>query len=205
MTYADFSSPINHTTPVRWLPASGSADVNIDSFVLNNVENCFKSQSVTLSASLISVDFSDVDKNYVDTSGFVELPIVVDTDLSLDKTFLVRLSSSTLNYTETVPAQAGTTPFSVPVGPRDYTVQVSNFVQDANFLSFGGCADMTPGNQADFVAARASSVFKYAGNDGADDPGTWLNDDPATTRTIDLAQAIEDELGDGSPVVPVMI
>ncbi|KAN0079542.1 hypothetical protein V8E54_004756 [Elaphomyces granulatus] len=74
-----------------------------------------------------------------------------------------------------------------------------------SFLSFGGCADMTANNQADFVAARASSVFKYAGDNGAGDAGGYLDKDDATKKTIELARAVEQELGDGNPVLPVMI
>ncbi|KAM4055802.1 hypothetical protein HRG_008347 [Hirsutella rhossiliensis] len=73
------------------------------------------------------------------------------------------------------------------------------------FLSFGGFTDLTEGNQADFASARASSVFRYAGIDGAGDGGQYLTDDPATTRTIGLARAVEKELGSGNPVVPVMV
>ncbi|CAB3746588.1 hypothetical protein [Paraburkholderia humisilvae] len=73
-----------------------------------------------------------------------------------------------------------------------------------SYLSFGGCADLTPTNQDDFVSARASSVFKYAGNDGAGDANTYLTDDPATTSTIDLARGVEAGLN-GQPVLPVMI
>ncbi|MDE1183078.1 hypothetical protein [Paraburkholderia sp.] len=73
------------------------------------------------------------------------------------------------------------------------------------YLSFGGCADLTPGNAADFVSARASSVFKYAGNDGAGDANVYLSDDPATTTTINLARSIESQLGNVQPVLPVLI
>ena len=74
-----------------------------------------------------------------------------------------------------------------------------------DFLSFGGCADLTPGNAADFVAARASSLFKYAGFDGAGDPGQYLPDDAQTTRTIQLAREVERLIGGGHKVLPVII
>ncbi|WP_187645264.1 hypothetical protein [Cupriavidus campinensis] len=74
-----------------------------------------------------------------------------------------------------------------------------------DFLSFGGCADLTPGNAVDFVAARASSVFKYAGFDGAGDPGQYLSDDAQTTRTILLARDVEKQIGGGHKVLPVMV
>lgn len=73
------------------------------------------------------------------------------------------------------------------------------------FLSFGGLADMTTTNTADCAAARVSSIFKYAGNDGAGDATAFLQDDPATTRTITIARAIEEQLADNQNVLPVMI
>ncbi|WP_454766664.1 hypothetical protein [Cupriavidus campinensis] len=74
-----------------------------------------------------------------------------------------------------------------------------------DFLSFGGCADLTPGNQADFVAARASSVFKYAGFDGAGDANQYLTQDNQTTATILLARNVEQQIGGGHQVLPVMV
>lgn len=70
-------------------------------------------------------------------------------------------------------------------------------------LSFGGCTDTSTGQVPDFVAAGASSVFKYAGSDGAGDPGYVLADDPATTNTIMRARDVERSLG--RSVMPVMI
>ncbi|MFC0397720.1 hypothetical protein [Paraburkholderia rhizosphaerae] len=108
-------------------------------------------------------------------------------------------------YTVDTPAElvvTGATP-----APLEVSIQASANLNVPGFppyLSFGGCADLTPGNQADFVSARASSVFKYAGNDGAGDPNTYLTNDPATTTTINLARSIETALG-GQPVLPVMI
>ena len=45
------------------------------------------------------------------------------------------------------------------------------------------------------MTARVSSLFKYAGNDGAGDAGKILKDDPATTKTVALASTVEAELG----------
>lgn len=72
-----------------------------------------------------------------------------------------------------------------------------------NFLSFGGITDLTSGNEADFVKARASSIFKYAGVDGAGDPGQYLSKDSATVNTIILAYKVGQQLG--QPVLPVLI
>lgn len=74
-----------------------------------------------------------------------------------------------------------------------------------DFLSFGGCADLTPGNAADFAAARASSVFKYAGFDGAGDAGQYLTSDNQTTATILLARDVEQRVGGGHRVLPVIV
>lgn len=74
-----------------------------------------------------------------------------------------------------------------------------------DFLSFGGCANLTPGNAADFVAARASSVFKYAGFDGAGDANVYLTSDNQTTATILLARDVEKQIGGGHQVLPVIV
>ncbi|KAB8222576.1 hypothetical protein BDV33DRAFT_201279 [Aspergillus novoparasiticus] len=88
---------------------------------------------------------------------------------------------------------------SVRSGPNLY---VPGFPK---FLSFGGCADMQSTNLDDFAAARASSVFKYAGEGGNGDPTEYLEDDQATRKTITLARDVEKKLADGNPVLPVMI
>ena len=74
-----------------------------------------------------------------------------------------------------------------------------------DFLSFGGLTDLSETSEKDFTTAKASSLFKYAGTDGAGDPGTYLDDDLATTRTIKLAKSVEDDIGGGHTVLPVMV
>ncbi|OAQ62565.1 carbohydrate binding domain-containingprotein [Purpureocillium lilacinum] len=241
---ADCTSPVNKTTKLRRLPQEGTADVNIDAIVLNNVRYSFETQTLQLSNKLFQLSYTEdnLKQTPIDTTGFVKLPITVSTDVSLPSTIAVRLVSPTATYTQTVQAQAGTTEFAVPVAPDSYQVTAPGFLNDGtvyfvngpssldvcsdgstilnltftkganllvrgfpDFLSFGGCTDLTPGNQADFVAARASSIFKYAGVDGAGDPGSNLPDDPATKQTIALARKIEAELADGNHVLPVMI
>ncbi|KAK3307829.1 putative hydroxymethyltransferase [Chaetomium strumarium] len=241
---ATFSSPINHTTSLRRLPSTGTAAINVGTITLNNVEYSFPTRSQPLSPSLLTVSFSEQDaqKKKVEEAGFVQLPIVMDSAVTLDRTILVRLSSATLGYTQTVKAAPGTTSFACNVGPGKYTVHTASFVQDGvvyfvdadetltvasngttklhvhlkkgpglhvrgipDFLSFGGCANLTPTNLDDFVAARASSVFKYAGIDGAGDGGVYLPDDTQTKATIQLARSIETKLADGNPVLPVMV
>ncbi|KAM4054866.1 hypothetical protein HRG_014932 [Hirsutella rhossiliensis] len=243
-TLAEFTSPGDYTTALRWLPSSGTAVISVASTTLNNVEYSFESQNQDLSAKLFEVSFSDdnVKKKDIDTKSFVKLPIKVDTDAKVDVSISVRLSSNSLNYTQTVVAEAGITPFDVLVGPGMYTVQVSGllaagvvyFVDTASsldvakdgsttleiaveegpnlnvrgfpsFLSFGGLTDLTSGNTDDFVAARATSIFKYAGVDGGGDPGSYLSNDTSTQQTLDRARQIEAKLGYGSLVLPIMI
>lgn len=241
---ADFYSLCGKTTSLRRLPPSGSAVVSIDTTTINNVAYSFAAQSLELSSKLFTVTFSQDNVHIldIDTTGFVKLPVVVSTDVSLASTVSLRLRSASGLYTQAVTAQAGTTNFGASVAPGTYTVSAPNFlasgtiyfvngassltvaadgsttlplgiVKGANlnvrgfpsFLSFGGCADLTASNTADFVAARASSLFKYAGTDGAGDANTNLSDDQATRYTISTARSVEAQLNDGNPVLPVMI
>ncbi|KAI0454098.1 putative hydroxymethyltransferase [Xylaria acuta] len=73
-----------------------------------------------------------------------------------------------------------------------------------NYLSFGALSDLVDLQGTDLKAARVTSVFKYAGNDGAGDAGVYLTDDPATTKTVKLAALISQNLG-GLSALPVMI
>ncbi|VVD95750.1 hypothetical protein PHO31112_01860 [Pandoraea horticolens] len=75
-----------------------------------------------------------------------------------------------------------------------------------NFLSFGGCANMSPSNVDDFAAARVSSLFKYSGDDGMGDAGHYLppGKEP-TPRIIQMARDVSAKLNDALPVLPVMI
>jgi hypothetical protein len=242
-TLAAFSSGTSTTTQLRSLPVSGTAQIQIDSIALNNVDYSFAVPEVALANKLQTVQITDsvVKTNAVDTSGFVTVPIDIDADATLPQQVTLRLTGDGMSYTQTVSVETQKTAFSVPVKPGTYAATTSAFlyggvvytvdlpsqlivtsdgktVLDASiaksaslnvpgfpaYLSFGGCADLTPGNQADFADARASAVFKYAGNDGAGDAGTYLAEDPATTTTINLARSIEAQLG-GQPVLPVMI
>ncbi|KAL6904062.1 hypothetical protein GGI43DRAFT_421544 [Trichoderma evansii] len=240
----DFYSPGNHTTSLRRLPAKGTLKVAIDEITLNNVEYTLPEKSEDLSAKLFTFTFEegDVKSSPIDTTGFVELPIVIESDVEVDQDILVRLTSNNVVYTQKVPAEAGTTSFSVPVAPGDYSVGSASFINsrtvyvvDAvtnltvaedgstvlelklikgaeltvkgfpDHLSFGALVDLTPNNVKDIAAARVSSIFKYAGIDGAGDKNVFLTDDTATRRTIQLARDVEKELADGSKILPVMI
>ncbi|KJZ70825.1 hypothetical protein HIM_09784 [Hirsutella minnesotensis 3608] len=74
-----------------------------------------------------------------------------------------------------------------------------------DFLCFGGFVDLTEGNEADLVAAKASAIFRYAGLDGAGDASQFLTEDSATTKTIALARSVEKTLGGEHRVVPVLV
>lgn len=73
-----------------------------------------------------------------------------------------------------------------------------------DYLSFGAISDLVDPEGKDLTAAKVTSVFKYAGTDGAGDANAYLDDDPATTRTFDLASRVSKNLDD-QPVLPVMI
>ncbi|SAL15407.1 hypothetical protein AWB71_00534 [Caballeronia peredens] len=109
-------------------------------------------------------------------------------------------------YAVTAPAQitvsaSGTNSLAVSV-TRSANLMVRGFPP---YLAFGGCADLTPNDKADFVAARATSVFSYAGNDGAGDASVVLDDDPKTRSIIQLARDTEAALGNVQPVLPVIV
>ncbi|KAK1241187.1 hypothetical protein MKX08_001161 [Trichoderma sp. CBMAI-0020] len=242
--FKDFYSPGNYTTPVRRLPTSGSLAVIVDKITLNNVDYKFRVWDEGLSGKLLTITYrqEDVKSSPIETSGFVKLPIVIESDVEVDQGIQIRLTSNDLIYTEQVPAKAGTTPFSVLVAPGEYSIRNASFVNSGtvyvietatnitvspdgstelklkllkgaslqvkgflDHLSFGAIVDLTPGNAKDLVVARVSSIFKYAGIDGAGDKKVFLSDDTSTRRTIQLARDVENELADGSRVLPVLI
>ena len=88
-------------------------------------------------------------------------------------------------------------PLKITLGPN---LIVPGF---PHYLSFGGISDLTPGHEDDFVSARASSVFKYAGKNGDGDPGKYQDDDSSTVQTVELAHNVEKKLN--KPMVPVMV
>jgi hypothetical protein len=245
---AAFTSGINTTTRLQALPASGTAQIKIDNIAVNNVNYSFNVPDVTLANKLQTVQITDstVQKQPVDTSGFVSVAIDVTADTALAQQVTLRLTGDNMNYTQPLDVKTQNTAFSVPVKPGTYAVSAPALLSGgivyavnvpaqftvgsgmsgrkssvlevsieksanldvpgfAAYLSFGGCADLTPTNQDDFVAARASSIFKYAGNDGMGDASTYLTDDQATTQTIELARNVEAALGGQQPVLPVMI
>ncbi len=240
---ASFDSAVGHTTPVRGLPAQGGIEVRTRAIRLNNYEYTFEPLGFTLSTALIGgkIDWSSIERNKLDTTGFISQPVTVETDTPLPSTFLLRLTGADADYAARLDLQNGTATFPSPLKPGRYTAVVSDFIDNGvvytveageaefdasastplsirikrsanlvvpgfpEFLSFGACAQLTPTNQDDFAAARASAIFKYAGNDGAGDDNTYLERDYATERTIQLARGIEAQVGGGHRVLPIMI
>ena len=91
---------------------------------------------------------------------------------------------------------------------------ITNVPGFPDFLSFGGYADLTnlATAEEDFVKARASSIFAFAGKDGAGDPEEHLEDDASTRRTIALARSVEqkkqtsgDDTNNSSAVLPILV
>lgn len=73
-----------------------------------------------------------------------------------------------------------------------------------DYLSFGGCADMSPSNVDDLAEARVASLFKYSGDDGMGDASGYL--DPAkepTAKIIEMARNVEAKINDH--VLPMMV
>jgi hypothetical protein len=241
---ASFAAGINSSTQLRKLPASGTALIQIGNIALNNTKYSFSIPAIELENMLheVLIDDSMVQTAPVDTTGYVKVPVNITVEKTVARQITLRLSSESMNYTQTVSVSTQETAFSAPVKPGTYSVRVDDFVCEGTvfavrvadtlvvaddgttaldlsvdasanlnvpgfpaFLSFGGCADLTPGNQADFVAARASSLFNYAGVDGAGDDNTYLTDDQSTRQAIQLARNVEAALDNGQTVLPVMI
>ncbi|KAM0522578.1 hypothetical protein ACHAPE_002170 [Trichoderma viride] len=244
VAFTDFYSPANHATSLRRLPEIMSFAVIVDKITLNNVSYTLPVYNEGLHGELATITYTEdgVKSSPIDTSGFVQLPIVIKSDVEVEQDILIRLTSKDLIYTGKVSAKAGTTPFSVLVAPGEYSIRNASFVNsgtvyvvetannitvspDGNteldltllkgaslqvkgfpdHLSFGAIVDLMPGNVKDLTAARVSSIFKYAGVDGAGDNKEFLTDDTPTRRTIQLARDVEKELADGSTVLPIII
>lgn len=114
--------------------------------------------------------------------------------------------NSSVVYVVDVPSQLsvakdGSTRLEMTISPSA-NLAVRGF---PNYLCFGGCTDLVPSNEADFVEARTTSLFDYAGTDGAGDANVYLTDDMQTRATISLARSVEADLGKVQPVLPVLV
>ena len=245
-TVTEFGLPSPGVMPLGGLPRAGMVDIGVAPVALNNVRYAFPTKSRNLGGTVEKVLFaaSEVQTTAVDTTGFVSLPIIVTSDVSVSTTLDLQLVGADMTYRQALPVQQGTHTYqlAVPVEAQTYGVELSDFIVDGvvhnveavdelrvapsgatrllidvaqgadlkvrgfpEFLSFGGYADLTPGNAADFVAARASSVFKYAGFDGAGDANVYLDSDNQTTATVLLARDVERQIGGGHQVLPVLV
>ncbi|KAI0879886.1 putative hydroxymethyltransferase [Annulohypoxylon maeteangense] len=240
--FDDFLSP-NGTKKLRRLPVSGSVDISAQ-ITLNDVKYS-AAQNVQLSQSLIrvSINQNDIKAENVDTTGFVVLPVEIQTDATgSDVSIPIRFASTSQDviYKQQISIASNSAKFDVPVAPGDYIVKADGFIIDStvygvqapatltvnsdgstvlqlttqkgaslavrgfpDILSYGGLTDLYDLSGSDFVAADAYAAFKYAGNDGAGDSDRYLEDDPATRKTIQLAEAAASELK--HPVLPIMI
>lgn len=131
---ADFWATYGETTHLRRLPVVGSIVVNVASITLNNTQYRFKPRVIEeLSDKLfkINIGLPDVTKIPIDTTGYVDLPIYVNTKNNLEKVPLpVRITSQNALYTHTAKAATGTYKFPEKVAPGEYTVQVAGFIFD---------------------------------------------------------------------------
>ncbi|KAI0828751.1 putative hydroxymethyltransferase [Hypoxylon sp. FL0890] len=249
---AEFFMSGNRKVDLRRLPEEGSAEVSARITLNNVMYSAVQTTQLVNDLVNVTIDQSDIMRENVDISGFVDLPIKIDTS-SLhvvrganfnkpDGNVSIRLISTSADiiYTEIVDVDTDPSKLSVPVSPGQYTLNVTGFIADSvvygvqapielnvandgstelrlrvlrganlkvhgfpNYLSFGGLSDLVDLEGKDFIAAEASSIFKYAGNDGGGDPGLYLADDPATTKTIELANLVESKVN--RSVLPVMI
>jgi hypothetical protein len=177
-TLADFWSPSNYTTSLRRLPPSGTIDVSVDTITLINVQYSFNTKSVDASASLYQLTFSQADQVVpIDTTDFVELPIAVTTDLTLDANVAVRLvtSPADLIYTQQVEAKAGTTVVAVLVAPAQYTVQAPSFILDSTVYVVEASTTLV-------VAADGSTNLPLNIIPGANPQRPWLPELPELRR-----------------------
>ena len=139
------------------------------------------------------------------SSQRVSFPCVIKPD-----TYSVEVS----NFIESGIVHAVTAPAQLVVQKDGSTLLALKVTRSANlnvrgfpaYLSFGGCADLTPGNVPDFVEAKTSSIFIYAGVDGMGDATLYLADDVQTRTTFNMARDVEAKIDQpGHLVLPVII
>lgn len=170
-------------------------DMQVSSAVSDSLVIRIVSSSMSYSQSFRTVTQSTAfsvpvkpDSYTVDAADFIDAGIVYDVEVPAQ--FIVSADgSATLNVSISASAN----------------LNVKGF---PSFLSFGGCTDLVKSNATDFTTARASSIFVYAGVDGAGDPGTYETADVQTQSLMDLARQVEqDLLAAGTPqnVLPVPI
>jgi hypothetical protein len=166
-------------------------------------------KSVAASFDLRLIDDSEIPRQY----HFTDLPLHTASHAAVANIAqgVYQIESGSLIYDGVVyyiDAESSTlrvgsnTPLTLSVAVTEgANLRVNGF---PDFLSFGGCADMSPSNVDDLAEARVSSLFKYSGDDGMGDASAYL--DPAkepTSKIIQMARDVEAKSGDR--VLPVMV
>lgn len=166
-------------------------------------------KSVAASFDLRLIDDSDIPRQY----SFTNLPLQTasHTAAAMIAPGVYQIESGSLIYAGVVyyiDAESstlcvdGSAPLTLSVSVTEgANLRVKGF---PDFLSFGGCADMSPSNVEDLAEARVSTLFKYSGDDGMGDASAYL--DPAkepTSKIIQMARDVEAISGDS--VLPVMV
>ena len=196
-----------HAVTVNQTHIQQNDDVVSGSATLNIAVDAEKSVAATFALRL--VEERDAPRQY----RFAPLPMQTGhhTPTEAIAPGVYRIASSTLiqdgtlyyiDVTPEVIQVADGAPVTINVAIRQgANLHVKGF---PNFLSFGGCADMSPSNVDDLAQARVSSLFKYSGDDGMGDASAYL--DPAkepTSKIIQMARDVEAKTGDS--VLPVMV
>ncbi|KAI1170430.1 putative hydroxymethyltransferase, partial [Nemania sp. FL0916] len=208
-------SPTDIPSYLRRLPASGT--VTITSGLAVNNTKYTSSQSGSLSNALIR-DLADesITIRLISTDSAV---VYTDQVVAVSGTTEIKVLVSPGTYTasalgfvkdgtmwaaqvanEIVVAADGSSKLGLTIkqGPH---LKVRGF---PDYLSFGALSDLVDLEGRDLTAARVTSVFKYAGCDGAGDAEDYLIEDMATAKTVTLAGLISEKLG-GQSVLPVII
>ncbi|KAI1074054.1 putative hydroxymethyltransferase [Whalleya microplaca] len=210
-TLADFFSPSDHKTELRRLPSSGVAAITAQ-IIRNNVKH-IAVKTAQLENNLVSVTIhqSDFEMRNIDTPGFVDLPIELPTEFTKPgSTISVHLLSTDMKfvYTQIVDVNTDTHKFSVPVSPGKYNVQTTGFIDDWTVYAVQAPLTLSvaiDGSTKLDLTIRRGANLKVRGFPEFLSFGQDFIDDPATIKTIQLAASVENQLGDGNPVLPVMI
>ena len=183
-THGFVTLPIEVTTDLKL-----TANINVRLVGVSPV-NLIYNQQVTTKTGTTPVAVPVFPAHYtVQLSNFVQ-----------DYTVYVVKASPTLTVTPD-----GKTKLKVTI-TRGASLKVPGF---PSFLSFGGISKLalkdkdTFVNEPDFVNARASSVFKYAGTGGNGNPEDYLVSDTATVAAVHFAYNVGNTLK--QPVLPLMV
>ncbi|KAI1454206.1 putative hydroxymethyltransferase [Annulohypoxylon moriforme] len=125
---------LNSTKNLRRLPTSGSVDISAQITLNNTKYSVVKTVQLSNKLIQVSINEDDIKTENIDTTGFVDLPVKVQTDVTgSNGTIAVRLTSTSKDviYTQKVSVASGSTNFDKPVAPGDYTVKATGFIEDS--------------------------------------------------------------------------